>query len=225
MNNLVKWQCDFAATVISNREIIPNFFELEIYFSSMTDDVIIQNIGFERLKYFMYELAQTSVITSRHNKLLKNLIKNIDSNIITLPTDPDDQVLLWCIFKKLRKILGANFILQEMRLQSAVGEQVQYHYNGDTHGIEGLDDQWTDGKGTYDFWYNRGDLSTYDDLISDKTGIKLYTGKQTWSDLNLDWQTEDEFVQKMKKDKKNKAKIIKPKKFQIRVLDGKNGNR
>jgi len=222
LNNLVKWKCDFAATIISNREIIPNFFDIEIYFSSLTDDVIIQNIGFERLKYFMYELIQTSIIMNRNGKLFKNLIKNLDSNVITLPTDPDDQILLWCLFKKLKKILNNNFVIQEMRLQSSEGEQVQYHYNGDTSGIESLDDKWTDGHDTYEFWYNRGDLATYDNLIIDKQSKKLYTGRNTWEGLNLDWQTELEFVQKMKK---NKAKIIKPRKFQIKVLDGKNASR
>jgi hypothetical protein len=221
MNNLVKWQCEFSATVLSNKEIIPNFFQAEIYFSSVTDDVIIQNIGFERIKYFIHELVQHSVIISRsNNKILKNLIKHVDSNIITLPTDPDDQVLLWILFKKLNKILGGNFLLQEMRLSSIIGENVQYHYNGDTAGIEGLDDNWTDGKNTYPFWYNRPDMATYDDLISDQKTKKLYTGKQDWTEVNLDWQTEGQFLAKIKK-AKSQAKIIKPKKFQIKVLDGK----
>ena len=222
MNNLVKWQCEFSATVVSNKEIIPNYFSVEIFFSSLTDDVIIQNIGFERIKYFMYELVQHSVIINRsNNKILKNLIKYIDTNIITLPTDPDDQVLLWCLYKKINKILEANFNLQEMKLASIIGENVQYHYNGDTNGIEGLDATWTDGKNNYDFWYNRSDTATYEDLISDNRTKKLYTGKQDWSELNLDWQTETEFLAKIKKAKTQQAKIIKPKKFQIKVLDGK----
>lgn len=222
MNNLVKWQCEFSATVVSNKEIIPNYFSVEVYFSSLTDDVIIQNIGFERIKYFMYELAQHSIIISRSNtKILKSLTKYIESNIITLPTEPDDQVFLWCMYKKLNKILDGNFNLQEMKLASIIGENVQYHYNGNTNGIESLDDTWTDGKDVYQFWYNRADMATYDNIISDHKTKKLYTGKQDWTDLNLDWQTENEFLAKIKKAKTQQAKIIKPKKFQIKVLDGK----
>jgi hypothetical protein len=221
MNNLVKWQCEFSVTVLANKELIPNYISCEIYFSSHTEDVIIQNIGFERIKYFMYELAQHSVIVSKSNKLCKNFIKNLESNIIALPIDPDDQVLLWCLYKKLDKILGGNFNIENMTLQSAIGENVQYHYDGSTNGIEGLDDKWTDGHSKYDFWYNRSDTATYDYIISDHKTKKIYTGKQDWDEINLGWQTETEFLAKIKKNKTQQAKIIKPKKFQIKVLDGK----
>ena len=128
------------------------------------------------------------------------------------------------LFQPYRKeILDNNFILSEMKLASLLGENVQYTYNGETNGIEALDDKWVYDHKQFDFWWNRSDTATYD-LINDPVKKTIYTGKINWQELNLDWQTEDEFMKKIKTSK-HEAKIIKPKKFQIKVLDGKNGNR
>lgn len=223
MNNTIKWATHFTTTVFSNSEILTNIIDLEIYFSCRTDDVVIQNIGFERLKYLFNELSNASLLMNSKHKMFKSLVKSFDNNILTLPTEPDDQLLLWCLFKKIDKILDNNFILSEMKLASLLGENVQYTYNGETNGIEALDDKWVYDHKQFDFWWNRSDTATYD-LINDPVKKTIYTGKINWQELNLDWQTEDEFMKKIKTSKQE-AKIIKPKKFQIKVLDGKNGNR
>ena len=59
MNNTIKWATHFTTTVFSNSEILTNIIDLEIYFSCRTDDVVIQNIGLERLKYLFNELSNT----------------------------------------------------------------------------------------------------------------------------------------------------------------------
>ena len=221
MNNLVRWNTDFTTTVFSNSEILTNVIDLEIYFSCRTDDVVIQNIGFERIKFLINELSNGCLLMNRKYKHFKLFSKSFDNNIITLPTEPDDQVLLWCLYKKIDKILENNFILAEMRLSSLMGEGVQYSYDGETNGVEALDDKWESGGTQFDFWWNRSDTATYD-LISDSAKKTIYTGKVSWQELNLDWQTEEEFMKGIKNNKQQQAKIIKPKKFQIKVLDGRN---
>jgi len=225
MSNIVKWDCDFSATLISNNEIISNSFNLEIDFNCLVDDDMIQIIGFERLKYFVYDILHNSVMLARNHKLFKQFVKTIISNIVTFPFDPDDQIILWCIYKKLTKILDKNFVINELRIKSILGDRIQYSFDGNNNGIEYLDDKWSDSKISYDYWYNRSDMSTYDLMVLDKKIRKLYTGRETWEGLNLEWQTETEFVKKMKKTAKQEAKIIRPKKFQIQIIDGKNENR
>lgn len=220
MNNLVRWNTNFTTTVFSNSEILTNVVDLEIYFSCRTDDVVIQNIGFERIKFLVNELGNGCLLMNKKYKHFKLFSKSFDNNIITLPTEPDDQVLLWCLYKKIDKILENNFILAELRLSSLMGEDVQYSYDGETNGIEALDDKWEYEKTQFDFWWNRSDTATYD-IISDTVKKTIYTGKVNWQELNLDWQTEEEFMKGIKNNKQQ-AKIIKPKKFQIKVLDGRN---
>lgn len=222
MNNLVKWSTHFTTTVFTGSEILTNIIDLEIYFYCKSDDVVIQNIGFERIKYLTNDLANASLLMNSKNKMFKSLVKTFENNIITLPTEPDDQVLLWCLFKKINKILEDNFILAEIKLSSLLGENVQYSYDGETNGIELLDDKWEYDKRQFDFWWNRSDTSTYD-LVNDTVKKTIYTGKNHWDDINLNWQTEAEFMKGIKNNKQQ-AKIIKPKKFQIKVLDGKNEN-
>lgn len=208
--SVVEWSTPFMSTIISYGDIIPNTYEVCLGISPLTDKVDQQNIGFDRIKFFLKNICQNSVMVNIHNNRFESLKKLTDSKFMTLPDEPFDQLLVVLLFYKIDSILGKYFNCDYIILESFQGENVKYHYDLD------YDSSFIDEKTYYTGslynkklpWWYRDDTSVSDNF-EDMSVVQYYT----WADLNLSYTS--------KKKKEKKHNIINLKQFFPKVIDGK----
>lgn len=220
--NVLEWKTSFQSTLFSFGELIPNLYNVSVGFDCLSSDICIQNIGFERIRFMFRNLIDHSVIANKQDKQIKKLVSMLPENTwLLLPGDANDQLLLWCLYHKLSAILGEHFSIHHMTIDSSYGDNVIFTYDGtpvseaNDSGTE-LNHQWEVEPGTIiPHWWARNDLSLYDSVVKTADGLQAYIGPSTWEDVGLKWITMKDISQKEKK-----AKIIKPKRFKLKVVDG-----
>jgi len=206
---LVEWSTPFVSSVVSYDDIIPNTYEITVGISPTTDDTQYQNIGFERIKFFLRNICQNSILISVHNKNFKLLTESLDTKFMTLPDEPYDQLMIVVLFHKLDAILDKHFHCEYISLESFQGENIRYNYNED------YDSSFVDEKEYFPMdlkhnklpWWYRKDTTIRDTLDNKKI-------KETfsWADLELSYRH--------KKTEKSKGEVVNLKKFSPKVIDG-----
>lgn len=157
------WPCEFACTIVSEKLIIPNYYNLKLNIEpaeSKTSDI---NTGFKKLKYFVSNCLQNSILIHQKNPLLINL-KEIESNFVLLPAEPYDYFFASVLFNKLSKIVENYFLVNYLELFSSIGDHVEYTVN---HGNKMKLD--TNNK----YWWNTDTVNTGQ------------TEHITWEELNI----------------------------------------
>ena len=210
------WNTQFLSTIIIEQELMPNLYNVSVTFDCEVDDFCLQNIGFERIKYFFNSLLRDTVIASKHNKATKSMMKSFNINWMLLPSEPNDQMVLWCLYHKLSSVLEKNFEILDMSIDSRQGDNISYHYDGES--LEMDIDPWLVNNKKIKPWWERPDQALYDATFSPtKDKVEIYYGQSSWEDIGLGWVTEKDL-----KKSNPKGKVVKPKKFQLKVVDGKN---
>lgn len=111
----------------------------------------------------MDEKMSSSVIINQNNPLLDTL-KNIETNLVVLPSEPYDFYVGSILFSKLFAITEKYFDINYITIDSAVGDCVQYT-------VWDPEDSGLNIQG--DFWWNRDNANTNE------------FAKTKWEDLNL----------------------------------------
>ena len=208
--SLVEWSSPFMTTVMSYDDIVPNTYECTLGISPTTNNTEYQNIGFERIKFFLRNICQNSVLISIHNKKFNALKKLTCSNIITLPDEPYDQLLIVLLFHKIDAILEEHFYCDYIVLESFQGENVKYQFNAEYDSTFVDDTNYFSDKlkeKKLPWWY-RGDTSTSDTFKDMTIDVPF-----TWDDVGLSY--------KNNKKKESKGEIVNLKQFVPKVIDGK----
>lgn len=208
--SLVEWSTPFMTTVMSYDNIVPNTYEVCLGISPTTNNIDHQNIGFERIKFFLRNICQNSVLVSIHNDNFESLKKLTNSRIMTLPDEPSDQLLVVLLFHKINSVIGKYFDCDYIILESFQGENIKYQYDSD------YDSSFIDEKIYFTrelrekkspWWYRN------DTTITDSFKDMSIEQEFTWAELNLSYNR--------KKKKEIKGKIVNLKQFSPKVIDGK----
>lgn len=208
--SLVEWSTPFMTTVVSYDNIVPNTYEVCLGISPTTDNIIYQNTGFERIKFFLRNICQNSIAISIHNNNFKTINKITVSKIMTLPDEPSDQLLVVLLFHKIDAIIGKHFDCDYITLESFQGENIKYQYDSE------YDSSFIDEKSYFTgklhqkktpWWYRE------DTTISDTFNDMLIKQHYTWAGLNLSYNR--------RKKKEIKGEIVNLKQFSPKVIDGK----
>lgn len=162
-NSSFLWPSDFSCTIISEKLIIPNFYQIRLSIEPNNARATDINLGFKKLKYFIHNCLSNSILINEKNTALK-LFSEFDSNFIPLPTEPYDFFIANILFSKFKIITEKYFELKYLTLESEVGENVQYHVN--VHSKMELE------KGAK-YWWNIDSITTGNNETP------------TWEELNL----------------------------------------
>src|SRR4051812_47665512 len=131
----MRWATELLANILVEDELLPNHYAISVDFDCETEDICLQNIGFERIKFFFEDMLEHVIICNKNSKFLKAFGK-LNTNLMLLPGDPNDQLVLWCMYHKLSSILENNFIVDGMKLDSCQGDSIEYYYDGSLVDIE-----------------------------------------------------------------------------------------
>lgn len=200
MNVQLVYNTKFIAINAVENKIYPNVYKCKINLLTVSDDSNIQNIAFERIKFFISQIVDGSVFIQAANPVLKTFLESDPLKVIIVPEPPFDQVIGMTLYKKLNAITENHLAIYEVEISSKVGRDIGYLID------EGDDFGEFEKEAKITPWWNRADFQTLDS--------KPTIQQLTWKDLGLDWE-DDEFLiieedtlKINKKSKKKKVEII-----------------
>jgi hypothetical protein len=157
------WPADFACTIVDDDVLLPNHYNFKFFIEPHYPVTENFAIGFQKLKYMIYECFRNSVFINRDNALLASL-KQTKTNIVQLPCEPYDFYIGSVLLTKFTAITENYFEIYQLSIDSAVGDRVQYSMCEPREaGLELMGDH----------WWNQDNLSTGS------------TSALTWNDLEL----------------------------------------
>ena len=157
------WPTNFACTIISEKIIIPNSYNLNVSIVPIGGPATNVSLGFKKIRYFVDNYLHNSVFVSQDNPLLPNL-KDFESTIVLFPTDPYDYYVGSVLYQKLLSITEKYFHIDIFSIDSAIGDNVQYS-------IVDPEDCGLDLQG--DHWWNSDSVNTG------------FNTSDTWKDLDI----------------------------------------
>lgn len=177
MNVRFKYSTYFSAGVYYSDAFIINNYRINISFLTGTEDPEDQNIGLERIKYFIHNRLASGVFIEQNNQAQCQLFNSAHVPVTTLPLEPFDQVIGMALYFKLNAILEDRMIVTDIEISSDLGDNIWYLHSDD------------EPSGPFEElgWWSESDISQCDTnfIIDDK--IVALTRNKTWADLELEW--------------------------------------
>jgi hypothetical protein len=145
--------------------------------TTVSDDPTIQNVAFDRIRFFLNEIMQNGILVDSSCPKLNDLLKLSPDRLIVLPEQPFDQVVGMALFCKLNAIMNEEIIIDEVELSSDEGSGIIYHVD---ESDDMSDFTETSKKKKISPWWNREDLTTFD--------TKKPPEDFDWGSIGLDWE-------------------------------------
>jgi len=222
---MISWDRDFNTINVTDKDMLPNSYSLKLHVDITTDDLLKQNICFERIKFFIDFVVDKSVVVNKSYKKLASLKKATPKQQwVELPTAVYDQSLGVALYCKLSAITYPHMDIKAVEISSELGDDVNYVFEDDQGiGIYNKEN-WFKQYDFLDPWWHRADMSAYDKLDKSSEGkVTWYTGPLKWEDIGLSFdqnfkQEDEKVVEKAMKD--NVLKF--PTRWTPKVIEGGN---
>jgi hypothetical protein len=174
----------FTAGVYWEGQMLMNRYLVGLYMITNSSDAAVQNIAYERLKYFVYnEMNSTIFVHSEHQDQCRALIA-AGLKITTLPAEPVDQLIGIMLYSKLNAVMEDNILITEVEISSDLGENMVYlHSAEESLGPFG-------GPG----WWHEADPIHCDLGLFDSEKIVAMHQAGAWRELDLAWPDQDNTV-------------------------------
>ena len=84
---MINWTREFTSTVISDKTILPNNYDIRLHILIKSNNLLKQNVAFERVKFFTDFLLHNSAFIDYKSKRKTSIRKQFPAlNLIELPT-------------------------------------------------------------------------------------------------------------------------------------------
>lgn len=113
------------ANVVWDDRTLCNDFRIRIDWTTATDNSHEQNIAFERIKYWLFDVLEHSVLIRQDSDRIA-LYQATGQRVIALPVDPIDPVLAMMLMSKFSAITEGRMIITDVAVSSEQGGHVQY---------------------------------------------------------------------------------------------------
>ena len=154
-----------------------NSYILKLWMMTRTTDPESHNIAFERIKYFVYNCIDSSIlISSEHQEQCEKYIQ-AGLRITTMPTDPVDQLVGIMLYYKLNAVMEGRITIAETEISSAMGDAMVYLHNE-------IENPEIENRPT---WWISPDLEQCDSDLIDTDKVVEMPNAQAWRELDLSW--------------------------------------
>jgi hypothetical protein len=183
MNVRLEYTAQFTAGVHYSEQLIMNVYRLTVYMVTNVREAELTNIAFERLKYFINEVLNSSIFINGDEQEACRLYTEAGIKIITLPNEPVDQIIGVMLFHKLNAIMEGRIGVLETELSSHLGDNMVYLHS--------------ENESTEDIkipkWWNSPDPTHFDLELQDGDQVyKLSPGNHfLWTDIGLSWPNQE----------------------------------
>lgn len=169
---------EFQAGIHFSNDFYMNMYDVNIVFNVETDSIREQNIALDRIKYFMLECLEHSIMcveteTTAVEKYLKAGLK-----VCTLPEEPYDQIIGIMLLVKLNAITEGRLVVTDIKIGSRMSD--------------GVDCLFSLNEGTGPFtdkgWWLDSSTMINDQNKKQNKVVRLRKQKNEWDELGLGWK-------------------------------------
>lgn len=180
MNVKLRKSFDFAAGMVYQKKFLINLYSIELKMVTATSDPNEQNIAYERIRYWIDSVLNDGVLIADDSELI-SAYRETGQRLITLPTEPVDQVIGFLLFSKFNAITESRLIITDIEISSIHGDSMVYVHN-ENESINGFDytGWWDDSKPC---WANNSKKKRGNNKV-----ITLDRMPE-WKELDLDWES------------------------------------
>lgn len=164
------------ANVLWQDRVLCNDYRIRVDWVTATDDSHQQNVAYERVKYWLFDVLEHSVMVNQDHERIP-LLQATGQRVITLPGDPIDAVISMMLMTKLTAITEQRMEFTEVAVSSEQGGHVQYLQSAEEDFMAFAEPGWWQDSAP--IW--RG--------TKPKRGNKIVNLDRMpeWSELNLAW--------------------------------------
>ena len=95
-----------------------NNYTVRVHLHTNTSSTADQNIAFGRMKYFVYYEMDSGILVNQETKEKCLQLLSLGLSVITMPTDPVDQMIGIMLYYKLNAIMEQRLIVTEVEIES-----------------------------------------------------------------------------------------------------------
>ena len=147
-----------------NKRLVASMIELRLELDFNDDsDKLEQVSALERMKRWMDDILNGSVIFNTKSQLSIATFEGMDNNLMFCPDDPYDFLLLVLIYSKLNAIGQGHVSVVHCELMSSMGDGFGNWFEGNTDEVLPTLQEWAGNNTYFDKpWWARSDGSTID---------------------------------------------------------------
>lgn len=167
-------------------EFYMNLYEIDLNFNVEAESIKEQNIALDRIKYYLSECLEHSVLV--HDVEDKTIEKylNADLRVSVLPEEPYDQIVGIMLLVKLNAITEGRLIVTDISIGSRMSDNVScLHSLEDNIGPFSLKGWWND---------TTTKINNYTVSGKGKKIVKLFKPSADWDDVNLEYKEKEPFI-------------------------------
>jgi hypothetical protein len=180
MNVRLQYPAEFSAWVWVDTQMKINNYTIKVDMITQTTDEESSAIAFDRLKYFLFEVLDSSILVNSADQSQIKLLTAAGIKVVAMPETPVDQIVGMMLFAKLNAVMENRVAVTELALSSDLGDQVTYLHN----------DHETLAMFESSGWWNSPDPGTQTIAASKKKTVWNLKNHAAWTALNLDWPAE-----------------------------------
>jgi hypothetical protein len=179
MNVKLKKTFDFATGMVYQKKFLINLYSIELKMVTATNNPTDQNIAYERIHYWIDSVLNDGVLIADDSELI-SAYRETGQRLITLPTDPVDQVIGFILFSKFNAITESRLIITDIEISSIHGDSMIYVHN-ENESINGFD---------YTGWWDDPKPCWANNSKKKRGNGKVITLDRMpeWKELDLDWE-------------------------------------
>lgn len=171
---------EFQAGVQFADEFFMNIYAIDVQFNVETGSIREQNIALERIKFFLNDQLEHSVLCISTEE--SQISKFIDAGlkVCTLPEEPYDQIIGIMILSKINAITEGRLVATDITINSRLSDEVSCLYSIEENaGPFLLKGWWKDSTPS---------INDITPKASNKKIVKLNKPKTSWDDMALGWE-------------------------------------
>lgn len=132
MSTIIKRDFEFSTGVHFEDNYLINSFFVVLTMAVETESIREQNVALDRIKYFLYECLENSVMVAEAEKKVIEKYMAAGMKICTLPEEPYDQIILLTLANKINAIAEGRLVLLDIELKSSLSDEVTFVYDFET---------------------------------------------------------------------------------------------
>ena len=181
---------DFQTGTFFSGDYFINAFEVDVQFTVETDSIREQNIALERIKYYIAECLEHSVLIHDSETTAIDKFLDADMKVCTLPEEPYDQIVGIMLLSKLSAIAEGRLVVTDISISSRMSDGVICHHDMDDNlGPFRLSGWWNDTSTK---------ITDYTAKSKGKKIVKLVKPSQEWDELGMHWEEKSLIVTEVK---------------------------
>lgn len=146
MNVQLKKRFEVLTGQVYQGRYMTNRYSADLDLLTVSEHSDQQNIAYDRMKFWMYEVLQDSILISDRSERLVAWGAT-DARILALPEEPVDQIVGIMLYLKLNAIMENRMVVTRVSLASAEGDNTYYiHNHGEGLGALGDSGWWADSR-------------------------------------------------------------------------------